>query len=110
MQEKMIAHVCERKNEQVSVCNKEYSLLFYLLTCVCAHVCMRVCERQNECACVSRELVQLAALLLVGGLEFLVLHPEPLLLQHDLLVEAGRGQRGHQQHASARLMNMSPLS
>lgn len=38
-----------------------------------------------------RELVQLAALLLVGGFELLVFHPEPLLLQHDLLVQTGRG-------------------
>ena len=37
-----------------------------------------------------RELVELAALLLVGGLELLVLQPESLLLQHDLLVQAGR--------------------
>ena len=37
-----------------------------------------------------RELVQLAALLLVGGLELLVLHPQPLLLQHDLLVQTGQ--------------------
>lgn len=36
-----------------------------------------------------RELVQLAALLLVGGPELLVLHSEPLLLQHDLLVQTG---------------------
>lgn len=36
-----------------------------------------------------RELVQLAALLLVGGSELLVLHSEPLLLQHDLLVQTG---------------------
>lgn len=41
-----------------------------------------------------RELVQLAALLLVGGLQLVVLHPEPLLLQHDLLVETRRHQRG----------------
>ncbi len=34
-----------------------------------------------------RELLQLAALLLVGSLELLVLHPQPLLLQHDLLVQ-----------------------
>lgn len=37
-----------------------------------------------------RQLMQLAALLLVGGLEFLMLHSEPLLLQHDLLVQTGR--------------------
>ena len=35
-----------------------------------------------------RELLQLAALLLVDGLQLLVLHPQPLLLQHDLLVQA----------------------
>lgn len=34
--------------------------------------------------------MQLAALLLVGGFEFLMLHSEPLLLQHDLLVQTGR--------------------
>lgn len=34
--------------------------------------------------------MQLAALLLVGGLEFLMLHSEPLLLQHDLLVQTGK--------------------
>lgn len=41
------------------------------------------------CVCVSniRKLVQLAALILVGGFELLVLHPEPLLLQHDFLVQ-----------------------
>lgn len=33
-----------------------------------------------------RELLQLAALLLVDSLELLVLHPQPFLLQHDLLV------------------------
>lgn len=33
-----------------------------------------------------RELVQFAALLLVSGSEFLVLHLQALLLQHDLLV------------------------
>ena len=32
--------------------------------------------------------MQLAALLLVGGFEFLMLHFEPLLLQHDLLVQS----------------------
>lgn len=34
-----------------------------------------------------RELVQLAALLLVSWFEFLMLHSESLLLQHDLLIQ-----------------------
>lgn len=33
--------------------------------------------------------MQLAALLLVGGFELLVFHPQPLLLQHELLVQTG---------------------
>lgn len=37
-----------------------------------------------------RELLQLAALLLVGGLELLVLHLQPLVLQDDLLVQAAQ--------------------
>ena len=36
-----------------------------------------------------RELMKLAALVLVGGFEFLVLHPQTLLFQHDLLVQTG---------------------
>lgn len=40
----------------------------------------------------ARELVQLATLLLVGGLELLVFHPQTLLLQHDLLVQTGERQ------------------
>lgn len=34
-----------------------------------------------------RELLQLAALLLVSSLQLLMLHPQPLLLQHDPLVQ-----------------------
>ncbi len=37
-----------------------------------------------------RELLQLAALLLVSSLELFMLHPQPLLLQHDLLVQAAQ--------------------
>jgi len=58
--------------------------------CVCVHVCVSVSVCVCLCVCVVRQLVQLAALLLVGGLELLVLGPQPLLLQHDLLVQAGR--------------------
>lgn len=36
--------------------------------------------------CVIHEFVQFAALLLVSGSEFLVLHLQALLFQHDLLV------------------------
>lgn len=42
-----------------------------------------------------RELVQLAALLLVGGFELLVFDPEPLLLQHDLLVQTGAEKKNN---------------
>lgn len=44
--------------------------------------------------CDVRELVQFAALFLVDGFELLMLHPQPLLLQHDLLVEAVTASRG----------------
>lgn len=37
-----------------------------------------------------RELFQLAALFLVSSLELLMLHSEPLLLQHDLLVQTAQ--------------------
>ena len=56
--------------------------------CVCA--CVRACVCVCVCAWDIRQLMQLAALLLVSGLEFLMLHSEPLLLQHDLLVQTGR--------------------
>ena len=87
------------------------SMCVNVLTRACsseAGVSMGVSVGVGVSACVLRELVQLTALLLVGGLEFLVLHPETFLLQHDLLVETGRGQRGRQQHGSTRLIIMSP--
>lgn len=37
-----------------------------------------------------RELLQLAALLLVSGFELLMFHFQPLLLQHDLLVQTAQ--------------------
>lgn len=39
--------------------------------------------------------MQLATLFLVDCFELLMLHPEPLLLQHDLLVEAEKNQQVH---------------
>lgn len=47
-----------------------------------------------------RELLQLAALLLVSSFELLMLHSQPLLLQHDLLVQTAQMSVTQYQHCT----------
>lgn len=125
-----------KNKNTIKFCSSKFGWTSQLLTTVSSSpfrsclACSRLscCTLQNNkwitaCACditgkqpavrytmrILRELLQLAALLLVDSLELLMLHPLPLLLQHDLLVQTAHivGKNNNKKKHQHRILKLT---